>query len=67
MQMRDPMEFNFEVPEMQKWKLSTDKAQRVNKKNGVICLHIIFTPRVMVIKMSKMGHFLYFLVMTTKI
>ena len=36
-----------------------DKAQRADEKNGFICL-VMFTPRVMVIKMSKMAHFLYF-------
>ena len=43
-----------------------DRAQRVNEKNGVICLFIMFTHRVTVIKMSKMGHFLYFLLITAK-
>ena len=40
-----------------------DRAQRVDEKNGVICL-VMFTPRVIVIKMSKMAHFLYFLLIT---
>ena len=43
-----------------------DRAQREDEKNGVICLVIMFTPRVMVIKMSKMAHFLNFLLMTAK-
>ena len=30
-----------------------DRAQRVNEWNGVICFVIMFTPRVMAIKMSK--------------
>ena len=34
--------------------------------NEVICLFIMFTPRVMVMTMSKMAHFLYFLLMKTK-
>ena len=38
-----------------------DKTQRVDLKNGVNCLVIMFTPRVMVMKMSKNGSFLYFL------
>ena len=42
------------------------QAQRVDEKNGVICL-VMFIPRVMVIKMSKMGYFLYFLLMTDKL
>ena len=36
------------------------------KQNGVICLVAMFTPGVMSIKMSKMAHFLYFLLMATK-
>ena len=44
----------------------TDRAQRVDGKNGVICLVIMFTSRVMVIKMSKMTHSLYFLLMPAK-
>ena len=34
-----------------------DSAQRVDKKSGIISLFIMFTLRVMVIKMSKMSHF----------
>ena len=43
-----------------------DRAQRVDEKNGVICLVIMFTTGVMTIKMSKMVHFLYFLLMLVK-
>ena len=43
-----------------------NRAQRVDTKNGVICLVILLTSRVMVIKMSKMAHFLYFLLMKAK-
>ena len=41
-----------------------DRAQRVDKKNGIICVVIMLSPRVMVIKMLKMAHFLDFLLMT---
>ena len=54
---------------MQKFNIPTDKAQRVDEKNGVICLVclvMMFTPRVIVIKMSQMAQFLYFLLMTAK-
>ena len=44
-----------------------DRAQRLDEKNGVICLVIMFTSRVIVIKMSKMDHFLYFLLMTATV
>ena len=33
------------------------------KKNGIICLVMMFALGVMVIKMSKMAHLLYFLLM----
>ena len=60
------MELNFDGLEMQKWNIPTDRAQRVDGKNGISCLVIMFTPRVMVIKMSKMAHFLYLLLMPAK-
>ena len=59
------MELNFEGLEMQKWNIPTDRAQRWDGKNGVICL-VMFTPKVMVVKMSKIAHFLYFLLMPAK-
>ena len=58
MQMGDRMAMNFEDLEMQKWNMPTDTTQRVDEKNGVICLVIMFTPEVMVIRMSKTAHFL---------
>ena len=51
---------------MQKWNISTNRAQRVDKKIGVIRL-VMFAPRVMVIKMWKMAHFTYLLLNTAKI
>ena len=42
-----------------------DRAQRVDEKNGVICL-VMFTPRLTVIKMSKMARFMYFLLDNAK-
>ena len=43
-----------------------DRTQKVGKKNGVICLVIMFTSGVMVVEMSKMAHFLYFLLTSAK-
>ena len=45
-----------------------DSAQKLDKKNGIICLISMFTPRVMVIlvKMSKNGSFFYCLLMAAK-
>ena len=58
------MELNFEALETQKWNIPTD---RVDKKIGVICLAIMVTPGNIAIKMSKMSHLLYFVLMTAKI
>ena len=43
-----------------------DRAQRVNEKNGDICLIIMFAPGFMVIKIPKMAHFLSFLMILAK-
>ena len=48
---------------MEKWNIQTDGAQRVDEKNKVIFLVIMFTQGVMVIKMSKVAHILYLLLM----
>ena len=53
------MGLNFEGLEMQKWNTPTDRAQRIDEKNGVFCL-VMFIPRVTVIKMSQMALFDFF-------
>ena len=50
---------------IQNWSKLKDRAQRLDKKNGVICL-VMFTPTVMVIKISKMADFMHFLSDTEK-
>ena len=40
MQRGYPKELNFEGLEMQKWNIPTDRAQRVDEKNGVICYFV---------------------------
>ena len=52
--------------EMQELNMQTDRARRVNEKNGAICLVIMLIPRVMVFKVSKITHSLYFLLRATK-
>ena len=42
---------------MQNRNIPTNRAQRVDEQNEVICVDIMFTPGVIVIKMSKMAHF----------
>ena len=60
------LELNFAGLEMQIRNIPTHRTQRVGEKNGVICLVIRFTLGVMIIKMSKMAHFVYFLLMPAK-
>ena len=62
----DRMELNFEGLQIQKWNIPTDRAQRFDEKNGAICLVIMFTPKVMVFKMSKIVVFFNFLLITAK-
>ena len=52
---------------MQKWNIPTDRAWGVDEKIGVIFLVIMFTPGVMVIKMSKNGSFFVFFANDSKI
>ena len=51
MQRGDLMELNFEGLEMQKWNIPMDRTWKVDEKNAVIFLVIMFAPRVMVITM----------------
>ena len=50
---------------MQKWNISTYRARRIDEQNDVIRL-VMFTSKVMVIRISKMAHLMYFLLNTEK-
>ena len=65
-QRRDSIKLNFEGLEMHKGNMPTDRARRADDKIVVICLVIMVISRVMIIKMSRMSIFLYFLLMTAK-
>ena len=54
------MKLNFEGPEMLKWNIPTNKAQRIHEKNGILCLIIKFSPRVTVIKVLQIAQFFVF-------
>ena len=56
----DRMKLNFEVVKKQKRNIPTDRAQRADEKNKVICPFIVFTSRVIVIRMSKNCSFYVF-------
>ena len=47
------MELNFEGLEMQKWNIPTDRAQRADGKNGVICLVSCLLPKLWSLKCQK--------------
>ena len=51
------MKMNFEYFQIQKWMLQTVRAEKVDEKNGVMCLVFMFPFRVMVFKLSKKVHF----------
>ena len=61
------MESNFESFEMQKLNIQMNRAQRVDEKNSVIFLFIMFTPRIMGIRMSKNRSYFVFSVDNSKI
>ena len=54
------MELNFEGLEIQKWNIPMDRAQERDKKNGIICIVILFTPNFLVMNTSKMALFFLF-------
>ena len=56
----DHMKINFEYFQIQKWILQTVRSEKVDEKNGVICLVSMFLSGVKVLKLSKKVHFLQF-------
>ena len=46
------MEMNFDYFQIQKWMLQTVGAEKVDEKNGVICLASMFPVCIMVLKFS---------------
>ena len=54
------MKMNFDYFQVQKWMSLTVRAEKVDEKNGVICLVSMFPSWVMVLKLSKKVLFLQF-------
>ena len=48
----DHMNMNFEYFQIQKWMLKTARAEKVDEKNGAICLVSMFPSWFMVLKLS---------------
>ena len=57
-QRGDSMKMNFDIFQIQKWISQTVRAQKLDEKNGVICLVSFFLSWVMVLKLPKIVHFL---------
>ena len=53
-----PIKTNSDIFQIQKWIPQTIRAQKVEGKNGVICLVSFFPPWVMALKLTKIVHFL---------
>ena len=59
-QRGDHIKMNFEYFQIQKWILQNVRSEKLDEKNGVICLVFMFLSSVMVLKLSKKVHFLQF-------
>ena len=59
-QRGDHMKINFEYFQIQKLMLQAVRTEKVNEKNGMICLVSMLPTWVMVLKLSKKVHFLQF-------
>ena len=57
-QSGEHMKTNFDIFQIQKWISQIVRAQKLDEKNGVICLVSFFTSWVMVLKLPKIVHFL---------
>ena len=58
-QRKDHIKMNNHF-EIQKWTLQTVRAEKLDEKNGVICLVSMFLSRVIVLKLSKKVYLLQF-------
>ena len=60
-QSGDHIKMNFDYFQIQKWMFKTARVEKVDEKNGVICLVSMFPSWVMVCKLSKKYIFYNFL------
>ena len=56
-QKGDHMKMNFDYFQTQKWMLQTVRTEKVDAKNGFICLGSMFPSTVIVLKLSKKNAF----------
>ena len=57
---------NFKYFQIKKWMLQAGRAEKVNEKNGVICVVFMFPSWVMILKLSKKVHFFNFVLSSAK-
>ena len=62
----DPMKKNLSNFQIQKWISQTVWTQKVDEKNGVICLVSFFASWVMVLKLPKIVHFCKFVLSSAR-
>ena len=60
------MKINFDKFQVQKWISQIVRAQKVDEKNGVICLAFFFPSWVLVLILPKLCRFCNFLLMSVK-
>ena len=58
---------NFKYFQIQKWMLQIGRAEKVDEKNGVICVVFMFPSWVMILKLLKKVHFFNFVLTSAKI
>ena len=58
---------NLKYFQIQKWMLQADRAEKVDEKNGVICVVFMFPSWVMILKLLKKVHFFNFVLTSAKI
>ena len=54
------LKMNLKYFQIQKWMLQADRAEKVDEKNGVICVVFMFPSWVMILELSKKVHFFQF-------
>ena len=57
---------NFKYFKIQKWMLQAGRAEKVEEKNGVICVVLMFPSWVMILKLAKKVFFFNFVLTSAK-
>ena len=60
------LKMNFKYFQIQKWSLQAGTAEKVDEKNGVVCVVFIFPSWVMIFKLSRKVRFFKFVLNSAK-